>query len=124
MKQSKPNDNLSENNDYISRDAAIRQLHETAKHRYPTSYTMGMYAAMNELAHLSAAEVRHMEWISVEEQMPKAGMRVLAYNQTGDMMLGTYSEWGWFFPCYFSPPTHWMLLPAPPKDVRGGQDNA
>ena len=55
------------------------------------------------------------EWISVNDMLPEPTERAICINCDGDMMIGTYTEWGWMFPCYFKRPTHWMQLPKPPK---------
>ena len=55
------------------------------------------------------------EWISVNDRLPEPKENAICINRHGDMMIGTYTEWGWMFPCYFKSPTHWMTLPEPPK---------
>ena len=55
------------------------------------------------------------EWISVEDRLPEPKENAICLNRHGDMMIGTYTEWGWMFPCYFEGPTHWMPLPHPLK---------
>ena len=51
------------------------------------------------------------EWIPVTERLPEPKEKAICINRHGDMMIGTYTEWGWMFPCYFEGPTHWMPLP-------------
>ena len=58
-----------------------------------------------------------VKWISIHERMPKILTKVLAINKYGEMMVGTYTEWGWIFPSYFEYITHWMQLPEPPKEI-------
>ena len=64
------------------------------------------------------------EWISVEERLPKEGVRVLVYlkekvgryTQTDtDRVVNTWVRWG-------DDVTHWMPLPEPPRtpNERGG----
>ena len=55
------------------------------------------------------------EWISVDDRLPEPKENAICINRHGDMMIGTYTEWGWMFPCYFESPTHWMQLPPLPK---------
>lgn len=56
------------------------------------------------------------EWISVNDRLPEPKENAICINRHGDMMIGTYTEWGWMFPCYYGKPTHWMPLPEPPKE--------
>ena len=55
------------------------------------------------------------EWISVDDRLPEPKENAICINRHGDMMIGTYTEWGWMFPCYFEEPTHWTPMPQPPK---------
>lgn len=64
---------------------------------------------------LIANGVTVQEWISVDDRLPEPKENAICINRHGDMMIGTYTEWGWMFPCYFESPTHWMPLPQPPK---------
>ena len=59
--------------------------------------------------------VTAQEWISVDDRLPEPKENAICINRHGDMMIGTYTEWGWMFPCYFESPTHWMPIPQPPK---------
>ncbi len=59
------------------------------------------------------------EWISVKDRLPEeTPTKCLCYSKDG-YMVGSYTNWGWMFPCYFGQVTHWMPLPEPPKE--GGQ---
>ena len=60
-------------------------------------------------------DVTVQEWISVDDRLPEPKENAICINRHGDMMIGTYTEWGWMFPCYFESPTHWMPLPPLPK---------
>ena len=55
------------------------------------------------------------EWISVNDRLPEPKEETICIDTDGNMMIGTYTEWGWMFPCYFKSPTHWMPLPEQPK---------
>ena len=65
--------------------------------------------------HLISNGVTVQEWISVDDKLPEPKENAICINRHGDMMIGTYTEWGWMFPCYFESPTHWMPLPPLPK---------
>ena len=64
---------------------------------------------------LIANGVTVQEWVSVKDRLPKPKEKAICINIHGDMMIGTYTEWGWMFPCYFEKPTHWMPLPENQK---------
>lgn len=55
------------------------------------------------------------EWVPVTKRLPDPKENAICINRYGNMMIGIYTEWGWMFPCYFEEPTHWMLMPQPPK---------
>lgn len=55
------------------------------------------------------------EWIPVKDRLPEPKEKAICLNRDGEMMIGTYTEWGWMFPCYFKSPTHWMPMPQLPK---------
>ena len=61
------------------------------------------------------------KWISVKERLPEeTPTNCLCYSKDG-YMVGSYTNWGWMFPCYFGKVTHWMTLPEPPEE--GDKDN-
>ena len=55
------------------------------------------------------------EWISVDDRLPEPKENAICIDADGDMIIGTYTECGWMFPCYCKRPTHWMPMPVPPK---------
>ena len=55
-------------------------------------------------------------WISVNDRLPEPKENAICINRHLDYMIGTYTEWGWMFPCYFEKPTHWMPLPEPQEE--------
>lgn len=65
--------------------------------------------------HLLAHNVTVQEWVPVNDRLPEPKEKEICLNRDGEMMIGTYTEWGWMFPCYFEEPTHWMPLPQLPK---------
>ena len=52
------------------------------------------------------------KWIPMTERLPEPKEKAICINRHGEMMIGTYTEWGWMFPCYYENPTHWMPLPS------------
>lgn len=72
--------------------------------------------AMMQLAdYLISNGVTVQEWVSVKDRLPEPKENAICFNRHGDMMIGTYTEWGWMFPCYVEKPTHWIPLPEQPK---------
>lgn len=55
------------------------------------------------------------EWIPVDDRLPEPKENAICLNGHWDVMIGTYTELGWMFPCYFEKPTYWMPLPPLPK---------
>lgn len=68
-----------------------------------------------EAANYISSGVTVQEWVSVDDRLPNPIENAICINRRGDMMIGTYTEWGWMFPSFFEDPTHWMPLPQPPK---------
>ena len=76
---------------------------------------MPLFTFEEQVDNLIANGVTVQEWISVDDRLPEPKENAICINRHGDMMIGTYTEWGWMFPCYFESPTHWMPMPQPPK---------
>lgn len=57
-------------------------------------------------------------WIPCAEALPEDFQRAIVCNKHGDMMIGTYTNWGWMFPCYFEKPVAWIPLPEPYAERR------
>lgn len=106
--------------DFISREALKKELME--RDFYPVIVKRAIEA-------VPAADVRPVEWISVEERLPEFGQVVLAVSFErnmyravrlerigGEGVFWTYDgEHGFCFE-YFN---YWMPLPQPPQDRKG-----
>lgn len=57
-------------------------------------------------------------WISVKERLPKEDECVLIYQPKAGCWVSSYDkhDWGMWENGLTCEPTHWMLLPEPPKD--------
>lgn len=51
------------------------------------------------------------KWIPVTEALPQNYQQTICIDSRGKMMIGTYGEYGWTFPCYMNEPVAWMPLP-------------
>jgi len=63
---------------------------------------------------------QHPRWISVEDELPEVGVAVLTITPRGTQRVGYYED-GWWLANYIDlvrmgSITHWMPLPAPPKN--------
>ena len=71
------------------------------------------------LGMITAIEMKHDElmperkWIPVTEALPQNYQQTICIDSRGKMMIGTYGEYGWTFPCYMNEPVAWMPLPEP-----------
>ena len=52
-------------------------------------------------------------WIPCNEQLPEGYQKAILCNRHGEMMIGTWTEFGWMTPCYFDKAVAWMPLPEP-----------
>ena len=94
--------------------------HETAKRQSDAA------GAIDELLdELTTIRKQLPRWISVEDELPESGERVLImfepFEDDENISIGWLTKSG--FDCYddsvyfFRSVTHWMPLPAPPKGV-------
>ena len=58
------------------------------------------------------------EWISVKDRLPEANIRVLTFSPSleNSSIGGVAVQWGWCCKQRNTDISHWMLLPAPPKE--------
>ena len=72
---------------------------------------------MELLGMITAIAVQHdldmPKWIPVTEALPENYQQTVCIDSRGKMMIGTYGEYGWTFPCYMTEPVAWMPLPEP-----------
>jgi hypothetical protein len=75
--------------------------------------TMMLYEIRNEID----AQPTVGGWISVKDDLPKTGTLALVFGSAGAMTVARYIAGAeWVVPGMFSAITHWMPLPAPPKE--------
>ncbi len=55
------------------------------------------------------------EWISVKERLPKENTKAIVITEDKQMLVASYTSFGWMYPCYGEEPTHWVPLPEPPE---------
>ena len=58
------------------------------------------------------------KWIPATEALPQNYQQTICIDSRGKMMIGTYGEYGWTFPCYMTEPVAWMPLPEPWRGER------
>ena len=72
---------------------------------------------MELLGMITAIEIGHDQlipkWIPVSEALPQNYQQTICIDSRGKIMIGTYGEYGWTFPCYMTEPIAWMPLPEP-----------
>lgn len=44
------------------------------------------------------------QWIPCDEQLPEGYQKAILCNRHGEMMIGSWTEFGWMTPCYFDKP--------------------
>lgn len=57
-----------------------------------------------------------MKWIPVEERLPKDNYNVLVLHRNGYVVINAWLWTHWAFGYERNSITHWMPLPAPPKE--------
>lgn len=112
----------------------IAEKHETVvqqEEMCSRAYTKGRYdereakrcidcEAFNK-SQLLVPQNEHMKWIPCEKKMPEVYQKAIVIDKEGNMMIGTYTNWGWIFPAYFAnDPLAWMPLPKPYKEENNG----
>lgn len=55
------------------------------------------------------------KWISVKERLPEENTKAIVITEDKQMLVASYTSFGWMYPCYGEEPTHWMPLPEPPE---------
>lgn len=109
--------------EYISREAAIKELRKVYEDEYPTaSGDFDEYASHdvpNVLRNMKAADVQPVnQWISIDERLPQDGEEALVYAGNRGVMIGLYDSvlQVWLdYECCGLKVTHWQPLPEPPK---------
>lgn len=99
--------------------AALKELRSELL-RYAAGNDSIVPGAYAEALDAAIETLDRIRWISVKDRLPELKEKAICLNKHGDMMIGTYTEWGWIFPCYFGVPTHWMPMPELPKGENNG----
>lgn len=94
---------------------AIHRIQEHMRVHKMGQYPHELIKVALDMSINALREQEERRWIPVTERLPEPTERAICINDDGDMMIGTYTEWGWMFPCYFKEPTYWMPVPEPPK---------
>lgn len=83
---------------------------KVAEMKIPKKYKMEL------LGMITAIEMEHdntmPKWIPVSERLPEVFEKAICTDGES-MMIGTYTRYGWVFPCYFREPIAWMPLSEP-----------
>lgn len=64
--------------------------------------------------------VLKLEWISVSERIPESGQRVIVCRKDGRVEQGVFlgvNGWWKVYGTNTKSITHWMPMPAPPKEL-------
>ena len=99
--------------------AALKELRSDLL-RYAAGSDSIVPGAYAEALDAAIETLDRMRWRKVEGELPELKEKAICLNKHGDMMIGTYTEWGWIFPCYFGVPTHWQPLPELPGGENDG----
>ena len=77
-----------------------------------SAFWEGLKIAQDIVEKVPSAEPER-KWIPVTEALPQNYQQTICIDSRGKMMIGTYGEYGWIFPCYMNEPVAWMPLPEP-----------
>ena len=99
------------NQDLISRQAAIEALRRAEA----LTKAFGYHNVIETIRELPS--VQPQRWIPCDTRLPDDCQRAICINKHSEMMIGTYTEYGWMFPCYFEKPFAWMPLPEPMRET-------
>ena len=50
-------------------------------------------------------------WIPCSERLPEEYTKAIVQAEDGVMTIGTYTKYGWIFPCHVATSVAWMPLP-------------
>lgn len=105
-----------------SREFADRRLDYKAKMLLEQGFLAGYQAAKDQLAHVSKVMP---QWISVNDRLPEEGQMCVVQSNWHGVLLSERIEDRWLLkeddghyerPTYWV--THWVPLPAPPKEEK------
>ena len=106
----------NEPTDLISR----RQVHKTLSLLATEGGTDAKMLLSDAHEFIDALPSAEADWTPCSERLPEDLQKAITCNKHGEMMIGTYTEWGWMFPCYFEKPIAWLPLPT---SYKGGESD-